>query len=94
MFEVTAAARDRLSRKLAQKEPTEGQALRFARKEGGWRLRLDRQRPDDMVFEHQGKKVLLLDAEVASAMDALTLDVRGADSGARLRLRRLNAERE
>lgn len=94
MFVVTEAARDRLSRKLAEKEPTDGQALRFTRREGGWRLRLDRPRPDDTVFDHEGKNVLLLDAKVASAMAALTLDVSSTDFGARLRLCRFTEESE
>jgi Fe-S cluster assembly iron-binding protein IscA len=89
MFEVTAAARDRLSKKLAQQEPTEGVALRFTRRTGGWKLRLDRPRPDDTVFNHGAQKVLVLDAEVAKAMAALTLDVSSTEAGARLKLRRV-----
>ena len=89
MFTVTAGALDRLSRKLARKKPTQGVALRFKRTAGGWRLRLDRARPDDTAFTHEGRNVLLLDAAVAKAMAALTLDVSGTEMGARLKLRRI-----
>ncbi len=64
-------------------------ALRFTRRAGGWRLSLDRTRPNDTAFTHEGRNVLLLDAAVAKAMAALTLDVSGTEIGARLKLRRI-----
>jgi hypothetical protein len=94
MFTVTAAALDRLSRRIAQKKPTDGVALRFTRREGGWRLRLDRARPADTEFTHDGRSVLLLDASVSQAMANLTLDVRNTDSGPRLRLRKVASSKD
>jgi hypothetical protein len=91
MFTVTAAALDRLSRKLARKKPTDGVALRFTRRAGGWKLRLDRARPADTEFTHDGRSVLLLDTAVSQAMTNMTLDVRSTDSGPRLRLRRITS---
>lgn len=87
MFTVTEAALDRLSRKLAGKKAAEEMAMRFAEKEGGWRLRPDRQRPDDTVFVHDGRSVLLLDKAAAQAMTGRTLDTRDTPKGPRLTLR-------
>ena len=96
MFTVTAAALDRLSRKLAGKNANDDEAMRFTR---GWRLRLDRTRPDDTAFSHEGRNVLLVDAAMATAtatakamakaMASLTLDVCSAETGAMLELRRI-----
>ena len=86
MFTVTAAALDRLSRKLAGKNANDDEAMRFTR---GWRLRLDRTRPDDTAFSHEGRNVLLVDAAMAKAMASLTLDVCSAETGAMLELRRI-----
>ncbi|HVP13757.1 MAG TPA: hypothetical protein VMV94_21455 [Phycisphaerae bacterium] len=87
MFTVTKSALDRLSWKLAHKKAADEMAMRFAEKEGGWRLRLDCQCPDDTVFVHGGRKVLLLDRAVARAMTNRTLDTRNTAGGPRLTLR-------
>jgi hypothetical protein len=89
MFTVTMAALDRLSRKLARKKPTDGVALRFTRRAGGWKLRLDQPRPGDTEFAHDGRSVLLLNAAVSQAMTNVTLDVKSTDSGPRLMLRKI-----
>jgi hypothetical protein len=91
MFKVTAAALDRLSRQLAGKNANDDEAMRFT---PGWRLCLDRLRPDDIAFTHEGRNVLLLDAAMAKAVAALTLDVGCAESDARLELRRIAHGRE
>lgn len=94
MFTVTAGALGRLSRKLAGKKANDDQALRFTRRTGGWRLRLDCARPADTAFSHDGRSVLLLDAAVSQAMANMTLDVRSTDSGPRLRLRRITSSKD
>jgi len=86
MLTVTAAALDRLSTKLARKKADDDVALRFTRRPGGWRLRLDRAAPADKTFTHEGRNVLLLDKDVARAMTSMMLDVRDTDKGPRLRL--------
>jgi hypothetical protein len=87
MLTVTTAALDRLSTKLARKKAGEGMALRFTRRPGGWRLRLDRADPADKTYTHEGRNVLLLDQDVSRAMASMTLDVRVTNRGPRLRLR-------
>jgi hypothetical protein len=94
MLTVTAAALDRLSRKLRRKKSTDGVALRFTRRAGGWRLRLDRARPADAEFRHDGRSVLLLDGTVSHAMTNMTLDAGSTDSGPRLRLHRVTSSED
>jgi hypothetical protein len=89
MLTVTAAARDRLLSKLDRRKAADDVAMRFTRKKDGWRLRLDRARPDDTTFTHGGRNVLLLDAAVAKGMAALTLGVSRTETGERLKLRRI-----
>ena len=91
MFTVTAAALDRLSTKLACKKANDDEALRFTRRAGGWKLRLDCARPADTAFSHDGRSVLLLDAAVSQAMTNMTLDIRSTDSGPRLTLHRVTS---
>lgn len=49
---------------------------------------MDQPRPDDTAFSHEGRNVLLLDSAVAEAMAALTLDARGTEGVAKLKLDR------
>lgn len=86
MLTVTPAARDRLSKKLAERKAAEDTALRFLRREHGWSLRPDRVRPTDATFTHEGRNVLLLDKSVAKAMSNRTLDTRPTQAGPRLML--------
>ncbi len=88
MLTVTAAARDRLLSKLGRKKAADDVAMRFTRREGGWRLGLDRAGPDDAAFTRGGRNVLLLDEAVSKAMANMKLDVRATKAGPRLKLRR------
>ncbi|MHC4092129.1 MAG: hypothetical protein ACYSVY_17970 [Planctomycetota bacterium] len=89
MLTVTPAARECLLSRLGRKKAADDVAMRFTRREGGWRLRLDRARPNDTAFTHEGKNVLLLDAAVVKKMAALTLDASSTETGAKLKLRRI-----
>ena len=88
MLTVTTAARDLLRARLDRRQAADDFAMRFTRKKNGWRLRLDQIRPEDKTVIHEGRSVLLMDAEVADAMGALTLDVRRLESGDKLKLSR------
>lgn len=88
MLMVTRPALKRLLRRLARKEAGADMALRFTRRKGGWRLRLDRASPDDTAFTHEGRNVLLLDETVSKAMANMKLVVTETEAGPRLRLRR------
>jgi len=86
MLNVTEAARTRLSRKLVHKKAADDMALRMIKKTEGWKLRMDRLRPADTAFEHEGRNVLLLDEAVLAATTDMTLDVKDSDGGKRLSL--------
>ncbi len=86
IFTVTAGARARLAKKLTTKRATSEQALRFVRRPGGWQLRLDGADPEDTKFTHEGRTVLLLDAEVSRKMKTKTLGIRQTPGGPRLTL--------
>ncbi len=88
MLAVTEPALKRLSHRLTHHGVAVGMALRFKRREGGWTLCVDRESPGDTTFSHDGRTVLLLDAEVSQAMAGMTLDAKAMGQRARLRLRR------
>ena len=87
MLTVTPGAGVRLVRKLAHKGAKDEMAMRFTRREGGWKLRVDHARPADTAITHEGRIVLLLDQVVSQAMADMTLDVSGTEAGPRLTLR-------
>jgi hypothetical protein len=89
MLTVTPAARQCLLSRLGHKKAADDVAMRFTRREGGWRLKLDRAGPDDTAFTHEGRNVLLLDDAVSKAMANMKLDVRTTKGGSRLRLCRI-----
>jgi hypothetical protein len=93
MLNVTKCALDRLSHRLACKKAGVDIALRFTRREGGWKLGPDQARPGDVTFAHDGRNVLLLDEITAEAMANMTLVVRNTDAGPRLRLRHVTNRR-
>ena len=88
MLTVTHTARKRLTCKLTNKNAAQDQALRFTRQVGGWKLCLDQIRPEDTVFSHDGKCVLLLDKTVSREMSDMVLDASSTASGDRLKLSR------
>ena len=86
MFTVTEAARGRLLSKLVGRKAAEGEAFRFTRKKGGWKLRLDHAQPEDTALVYEGRSVLLLNDNVTKDMKSLTLDVINAETRPRLTL--------
>ena len=86
MITATPGARVRLLRKLTRKDATDDVAMRFTRRTGGWKLRLDHARSADTAITHEGRLVLLLDEQVSQAMADMTLDVAGTEAGPRLTL--------
>ena len=92
MFTVTEAARGRLLSKLVGRKAAEGEAFRFTRKKGGWKLRLDLPQPNDTKLVHEGRNVLLLNDDITQTMTKLTLDVINAATRPRLTLRGMTTE--
>lgn len=90
MLKVTEAARSRLLWKLEKHNAADGEAYRFLRRKGGWKLRIDAAHPEDRKLAHNGRDVLLLDGDVLRKMNKLTLDCTSVDSKQRLTLRTLS----
>jgi Fe-S cluster assembly iron-binding protein IscA len=89
MLTITDGARERLARKLADKQTDDAISLRFVRnrKRRGWLLRLDNERPSDVTVLHQGRTLLVFDQKSSHLLRNKMLDVRDTDEGPRLRLR-------
>jgi hypothetical protein len=94
MFTVTHDARDRLLQKMLRRDAAEDEALRFLRRSGGWKLRLDRAHPADTTFAHKGRNVLLLDEVVAQAMKSMILETDNTAIGPQLRLRKNTSKKD
>lgn len=94
MLTITKPALQRLSRRLDRKGAADGMALRFTRREGGWKLLLDHETTGDRVFTHEGRKVLLLDKTVSEAMSSMTLETRASGQRTGFRLRRNEAPKD
>jgi Fe-S cluster assembly iron-binding protein IscA len=85
MLTVTEQAKDELRKLLAAKVDWPGARLRLVDRGGGrLGLGIDIESPGDIVLEHKGVKLLLVEAGLASKLDDMTLDVDGAAGGAEL----------
>ena len=63
MFEVTAAASERLARILDKNDMTEGIAVRFVIDEQGVSLQPDNERSDDTTYQHEGRTVMFVSVD-------------------------------
>ena len=81
MFVLTDAAREHLRSLLDQAEAPQGADARVVHEEEGLTLSIDQPREDDERFEYEGRTVLLLDPQVAEALDGQTLDVEQGEDG-------------
>ena len=82
MLAVTERAKERLKSMLTSKVENPQAALRLApTEEGQFGLRVDVETSDDEVVEHDGITVLVVEKELASRMDGITLDVQDTPNG-------------
>jgi Fe-S cluster assembly iron-binding protein IscA len=85
MINVTERAKERLKSMLSSKVDNSQAALRLTHaSEGQFGLYIDVEIPGDKVVKHKGKKVLVLNSEMASSLDGATLDVEFAPDGPEL----------
>jgi Fe-S cluster assembly iron-binding protein IscA len=81
MLIITEQAKDELKKLLAAKVDWPGARLRLVdRGEGRLGLGIDIESPGDIVLEHEGVRLLLVEAGLASKLDGVTLDV-DSDAG-------------
>lgn len=86
-MKVTVRAAEALHRALEVEEADESQGLRLTRTaEGSYWLRRDDEREGDDVFEHAGRKVLLVEPALSEALADATVDVVATDRGPQLAL--------
>ena len=85
MLIVTEQAKDELKKLLAAKVDWPGARLRLMDRGGGrLGLGIDIETPGDIILEHEGDRLLLVEAGLASRLDGVTLDVDSSSSRAEL----------
>jgi Fe-S cluster assembly iron-binding protein IscA len=85
MLTVTEQAKDELRKLLATKVDWPGARLRLMdRGEGRLGLGVDIETPGDIVLEHEGIRLLLIEAGLASRLDDVVLDIDSGAGGAEL----------
>ena len=86
-MKVTVRAAEALQQTLAREDAGESQGLRLARTaEGNFSLRVDNEREGDDIFEHAGRKILLVEPALAETLAESTVDVVASESGPQLAL--------
>jgi Fe-S cluster assembly iron-binding protein IscA len=76
MIEITDNAKDELYRLLTSKVDWPGALLRLIdRGKGTLGLGIDIQKPDDLVINYEGKRLMLVDNGLAATLNDITLDV-------------------
>lgn len=84
MLTMTEAAGGYLNEVLDKSNAPAEAAVRLSVEAEGLRAAIDAQRPGDAVFDHEGRKVLLLDEHASEALSERTLDLQPTPDGARL----------
>ena len=87
MVTLTEAAGGFLNDVLASASAPTNTAVRLTVQPNGLASILDEPRAGDATFEHNGRKVLVLDSQAAKTLDGKVLDVQPTDDGPRLGIR-------
>ena len=91
MLNVTDQAAARLS-EILEDHPIDS-VIRIFRKDGRMKMRLTSAQPNDEKFDHQGRVVLVLAKRVSAHFAGGTLDLRDANRGPKLYIRRRSVRR-
>jgi Fe-S cluster assembly iron-binding protein IscA len=82
MIKITDSAKSRLRKIWFNRIRKRGFILRLVVNHGGQiGLIASEQKTSDEVYENKGKKILLIDQELAAILDDTTLDIRGRKKG-------------
>lgn len=84
MLQMTPAAGKYLSAVLEQSKAPQEAAIRFDVEGDTLTSKLDQPRPGDATFDHDGRKVLVLDERVSQLLDGSTLDLQPTSEGEKL----------
>jgi hypothetical protein len=88
MFTMTETAGEYLTTVLDDANATEETAIRLVLDGNTLTPQLDNARPGDATFDHEGRMVLVLDAQVTHILDESMLDVKATEEGPQLVLLR------
>lgn len=84
MFVMTESAGEYLCAVLDQAKAPEEAAIRLELDGDALISRLDRPRPGDTEFDHDGRRVLVMDARVSQLLEGSTLELRPTSEGEKL----------
>ena len=84
MLVMTEAAGGYLSEMLKQAKVPDETAVRVVIEGDALKTKLDTTRPGDDTFDHNGKKVLLLDSKVSEVLADSKLDIQSTAEGSAL----------
>ncbi len=84
MLNASDAACAFISELLTAEGAPDESAVRIAIEENELSMKLDEEEPGDETFLHEGKTVLLVDAEMSQILDGKTLDVEDTEEGPKL----------
>ena len=84
MFTVTEAAGGYLTAVLDNANASEETAIRLVLAGNTLTPQLDNAGPGDETFDHEGRMVLMLDAQVSQVLNDSTLDIEATDEGPKL----------
>jgi hypothetical protein len=84
MFVMTDSAGEYLCAVLERAKAPEGAAIRLELEGDSLISRLDQPRPGDTAFDHDGRKVLVMDARVSQLLEGSTLELQPTSEGEKL----------
>jgi hypothetical protein len=84
MFTMTETAGEYLTTVLDNANASEETAVRFVLEGNTLTPKLDNARPGDASFDYEGRRVLVLDAQVSQVLTDSTLDVEATGEGPKL----------
>lgn len=84
MLTVTESAKKHLQELLEKSDAEDEAVVRFVLQAEGISMGIDQQRQDDQTFEQDGKVVLVMQNEVAQALDGKSLDVEQTETEPKL----------
>jgi Fe-S cluster assembly iron-binding protein IscA len=84
MLMLTETAGEYLTTLLENTNAPEETTIRFVLEGSTLTPKLDNTRPGDATFDHDGRRVLVLDSQVSQILAESTLDVQATDEGPKL----------
>ena len=84
MFMMTETAGEYLTAVLDNANASEETVIRFVLEGNALTPKLDNARPGDASFDYEGRRILVLDAQVSQVLTDSTLDVQSTEEGLKL----------